>query len=71
MPPIQTIMKTLNSLRPTWLLGLFILHATVCLHAQNTTFTYQGRVQDNGTNYTGSGQFLFALVTTSAGTTTT
>jgi hypothetical protein len=32
-------------------------------HAQNTTFTYQGRVTDNGTNFTGTGQFQFALVT--------
>ena len=32
-------------------------------HAQNTTFTYQGRVLDNGTNFTGAGQFQFALVT--------
>src|SRR5580692_2966317 len=31
--------------------------------AQNTTFTYQGRVLDNGTNFTGTGQFQFALVT--------
>src|ERR1035438_7704867 len=31
--------------------------------AQNTAFTYQGRVTDNGTNFTGTGQFEFALVT--------
>ena len=31
--------------------------------AQNTTFTYQGRVSSNGTNFTGNGQFKFALVT--------
>lgn len=31
--------------------------------AQNTIFTYQGRVTDNGTNFTGPGQFKFALVT--------
>jgi hypothetical protein len=31
--------------------------------AQNTTFTYQGLVTDNGTNFTGTGQFQFALVT--------
>jgi len=30
--------------------------------AQNTTFTYQGRVLDNGTAFTGTGQFQFALV---------
>lgn len=31
--------------------------------AQGTEFTYQGRVSDNGTNFTGAGQFEFALVT--------
>ena len=31
--------------------------------AQTTAFTYQGRVMDNGTNFTGAGQFKFALVT--------
>src|ERR1039457_2343357 len=31
--------------------------------AQNTAFTYQGRVTDNGTNFSGTGQFKFALVT--------
>jgi hypothetical protein len=30
---------------------------------QDTAFTYQGRVTDNGTNFTGVGQFEFALVT--------
>jgi hypothetical protein len=33
--------------------------------AQNTTFTYQGRVLDNGTTFTGGGQFEFALVNSS------
>ena len=31
--------------------------------AQNTAFTYQGRVTDNGTNFNGTGQFKFVLVT--------
>jgi hypothetical protein len=31
--------------------------------AQNTIVTYQGRITDNGTNFTGTGQFEFALVT--------
>lgn len=31
--------------------------------AQNTIFTYQGRVIDNGTNFTGLGQLKLALVT--------
>jgi hypothetical protein len=34
---------------------------SVC--AQGTAFTYQGRVTDNGTNFNGTGQFEFALVT--------
>ena len=55
-------MKNLNLLRAAWLLGCFLLPATGCLRAQTTTFTYQGRVQDNGTNYTGNGQFKFALL---------
>ena len=33
------------------------------LYAQNTVFTYQGRVTANGTNFNGTGQFKFALVT--------
>ena len=35
--------------------------------AQNTVFTYQGQVLDNGANFTGSGQFKFALVTSANG----
>jgi hypothetical protein len=31
--------------------------------AQATAFTYQGRLLDNGTNFTGTGQFEFAVVT--------
>jgi hypothetical protein len=31
--------------------------------AQNALFTYQGQVLDNGSNFTGAGQFEFALVT--------
>lgn len=34
---------------------------------QNTVFTYQGRLTDNGTNFTGTGQFKFALVTSTNG----
>jgi hypothetical protein len=30
--------------------------------AQATVFTYQGRVEDNGTNFTGTGLFQFALL---------
>jgi hypothetical protein len=45
---------------------LFMLASLVCvqqLAAQNIVFTYQGRVTDNGTNFNGTGQFKFALVT--------
>jgi hypothetical protein len=33
--------------------------------AQDTMFTYQGCIQDGGTNFTGAGLFQFALVTSS------
>jgi len=35
------------------------------LPAQNAVVTYQGNVQDGGTNFTGTGLFQFALVTSS------
>ena len=35
------------------------------LASQTTLFTYQGRVLDHGTNFTGTGLFKFALVTSS------
>jgi len=43
------------------LVAALFMEASLC--AQNTVFTYQGRVTDNGTNFTGTGQFKFALVT--------
>jgi hypothetical protein len=47
--------------------SLFILLACLAgvdqIAAQSAVFTYQGRVTDNGTNFTGTGQFEFALVT--------
>ena len=64
-------MKYLKTLHSARLLGFFILHSSFCLHAQNTTFTYQGSVQDNGTNYNGAGLFQFALITTNATATNT
>ena len=33
------------------------------VRAQNTTFSYEGHVMDNGTNFNGTGQFKFAIVT--------
>jgi hypothetical protein len=41
------------------------------LRAQNTVFTYQGQVMDNGAPFTGIGQFEFALVTSSNASYTT
>jgi hypothetical protein len=53
------------------LAALFILNLQPeIVHAQGTAFTYQGLVTDNGTNFNGTGQFEFALVTTN-GTVTT
>ncbi len=36
-------------------------------YAQGTAFTYQGRISDSGTNFNGTGQFEFALVTSTNG----
>src|SRR5271165_5719173 len=47
-------------------LALFTLNSKTCsARAQGTLFTYQGQVLDNGTNFSGAGQFKFALVTSS------
>jgi len=46
-------------------LALFAACGLSTCYAQNTTFTYQGHVTDNGTNFNGAGQFEFALVTSS------
>src|ERR1017187_6878075 len=54
--------KTLNQLLSLALLSTFSAQLSTA-HAQGTAFTYQGRVTDNGTNFTGAGQFKFALVT--------
>jgi hypothetical protein len=46
------------------LLAPCILHSALSsAEAQGTAFTYQGLVTDNGTNFTGTGLFEFALVT--------
>ncbi len=54
------------------LYGAFVLSLLAVLNApftavqaQNTVFTYQGQVLDNGSAFTGTGQFEFALVTSS------
>ncbi len=61
-------MKRTNLRRPFHIAALACLWALIGIwqatdtQAQNTVFTYQGRVTDNGTNFTGAGQFEFALV---------
>src|SRR5260370_36022338 len=45
--------------------ALWALTLALRSFAQEPAFTYQGRVQESGTNFTGLGQFKFALVTTS------
>jgi formylglycine-generating enzyme required for sulfatase activity len=56
-------MKHLLQAAALWLLLLTLVSQLATAHAQGTAFTYQGRVLDNGTNFTGTGQFKFALVT--------
>src|SRR5438128_8401243 len=57
-------MKTDSRLQLTILACLAILALQLTkLQAQNTVFTYQGRVTTNGSTFTGTGQFKFALVT--------
>ncbi len=47
------------------LFALLLIHCSQLTTAkgQATSFTYQGRVTDNGTNFNGTGLFKFALVT--------
>ena len=59
-------MKHLLPLPAIALAAIILLLLTIApppVSAQNTTFTYQGLVHDNGTNFTGTGLFQFALVT--------
>lgn len=53
-------MKTLRTLL---LSALLCLSGLTFASAQNTVFTYQGRVRVSGTDFNGTGQFKFALVT--------
>ena len=58
-------MKTITQLGAILLLMVAVdCRFSACL-AQGTAFTYQGRVLDGGTNFTGAGLFKFALVTSS------
>jgi hypothetical protein len=56
-------MKTRFALIAALLLTILV-QLSICF-AQNTMMTYQGRVLDNGTNFSGIGKFKFALVTSS------
>ncbi|MCX6930396.1 MAG: hypothetical protein NT154_45405 [Verrucomicrobia bacterium] len=58
---ILPLLRSRKATIPLAALLLFGLAGGV--RAQGMTFTYQGRVLDNGTNFTGTGQFKFALVT--------
>jgi hypothetical protein len=58
---IHIIMK--QTLYVAILLPIILNTFAVSASAQSTEFTYQGRVLDNGANFTGLGQFQFALVT--------
>ena len=49
----------------TFLLIVLSLAALDRVAAQTIVFTYQGQVSENGTNFTGTGEFGFALVTAS------
>lgn len=51
-------------LLPALLAFLILCFQPSAARAQNVVVTYQGRVTDNGTNFTGTGRFKFALVTT-------
>ena len=46
---------------------LLMLNSHSTAFGQGTAFTYQGRVTDNGTNFNGTGQFQFELVTSTNG----
>jgi len=52
-----------------FLVAAMLSTATLNLHAQGTAFTYQGRLNLNGTNATGLYNFAFSLFdTTTDGT---
>jgi hypothetical protein len=53
----------MNTLRTLFLSASLCFSGLTVASAQNTVFTYQGRMRANGTDFTGNGQFKFALVT--------
>ena len=56
-------MKKLLLCAAAWLLLATLISQPSIARAQNTIVTYQGRITDNGTNFNGTGQFKFAIVT--------
>jgi hypothetical protein len=56
-------MKTTTRLLTIALILVILNSQLSTLFAQSTVVTYQGRVTSHGTNFTGAGQFKFALVT--------
>jgi alpha-tubulin suppressor-like RCC1 family protein len=64
--PMKTLTSSVGKIR--FRSGFAVLLAGLILHAQlgraeNVQVTYQGRVQSGGSNFNGTGQFKFALVT--------
>ncbi len=56
-------MKHISTCAAVYALLLTLCSQFAAANAQETAFTYQGRVTDNGTNFNGTGLFKFALVT--------
>src|SRR5215831_12476498 len=63
----EKIMKNLNQNLPVVLVLFSILNFSSIASAQGTAFTYQGRVQDNGSPANGTYNLQFLLYTSSAG----
>ena len=55
-------MKNMHLARLLPFLCICLVQGALPVSGQNGAFTYQGRVTDNGTNFTGTGLFKFALV---------
>jgi hypothetical protein len=64
-PPNTEILKTMNKNKTIWLAALAIAVTVSTTLAQVPgIIQYQGRVTSNGTNFTGTGQFKFAIIDT-------
>ena len=63
-PKYHTMKSSINLFRGCGgLLALLFAAGSQIAFGQTTLITYQGQVTDNATNFTGTGQFKFALVT--------